>query len=240
MFTPVAPRSIRASYSLLRRNSSWIPDVLFEDNHLLVLNKASGIICQGNGSESSIVDYVNNYLKTKYNKPGNAYVGLVHRLDRDTSGVLILGKTSKAAGRLADAIRKREWTKEYICVVEGIVEKQLVLNNYMTSFDGYVRICDKLKDASCVEASLIARPIFKFDFRGVPLTVLHVNLESGRKHQIRCQLSHIGHPLYGDHRYGSIHSLQLMRFSLHAFRTRFSHPVSTQKVDLVYCNIFST
>lgn len=203
-------------------------DVLFEDNHLLVVNKAPGIATQGarlniTGGSLSVGNLAKDYLKSKYNKPGNAYIGIVSRLDAVVSGVLVLAKTSKAADRLNEQFRERTVQKTYWALVEGGPQ------------EGEFNLVDWLKPAETRKGSEIARHGDREAVeaklsgqvlgRGSGIALLEINLLTGRKHQIRVQLAARGWAILGDQLYGS---QRLFRpgIALHARSLRFTHPTT--------------
>lgn len=174
--------------------------ILYEDNHLLIINKPANLLSQAdNTKDDDCVNLAKEYLKYKYNKPGNVYVGLVHRLDRMTEGVLVLTKTSKAAARLSEEIKNNEWHKEYIAVVKGHIDQGTKLTNWVDHIDDTKKM-QVVKVGTGQKAELI------FDVLGYvgDNTVIKVNLLTGRHHQIRLQLANYGHPLIGDTLYGNI------------------------------------
>ena len=175
-------------------------EILYEDNHLLVVYKEAGILAQADGSDKlDILTLGKAYLKDKYNKPGNVYLGLVHRLDLNTEGIMVLAKTSKAAKRLSLAIKDNLFTKEYLAVVEGVVTTG-ILENYLYKNEkekkSYIRNDGKL-------ARLEYNSLFNKKIDNNMTTICKIKLETGRFHQIRAQFANINHPLYGDKKYGS-------------------------------------
>lgn len=208
-------------------------EVLFEDNHLLVVNKPPGIATQGAEPGSpSVASLAKDYLKTKYNKPGNAYIGVVSRLDALVSGVLVLAKTSKAADRLNEQFRARTVQKTYWALVEeGLVEEGPPEADFT--------LIDWLKPAETRKGSEVTRAntpgaleahlqgrILK---RGGNLSLLEITLLTGRKHQIRVQLASRGWPILGDKLYGS-RRLFPRGIALHARSLGFTHPTSKESL----------
>ena len=202
-------------------------DVLYEDNHCLVVNKPAGLLSQGDETgDPSLVSWARDYLKTKYRKPGNVYVGLVHRLDRPTSGVVVLARTSKAAGRLADQFRRGKVAKVYWAIVEGQPPEPEgcwidVLDKDRTS--NLVRVLDDSRQAG-QEARVAYRVLERL--RGG--TKLELRPATGRSHQLRVQLAHRGLPIKGDRKYGAATVLKAAdghrRIALHAREISFTHP----------------
>lgn len=206
-------------------------EVVYEDNHIIVVNKKPGEIVQGDKTgDTPLSDYVKEYLKEKYNKPGNVFCGVVHRIDRPVGGLVVFAKTSKALTRLNEMLRKGELHKTYWALVEGHLEKdEDTLRNYLIS-DGRTNktsvVRSRVPDAK--ECILEYKTIAKGDH----YTLLEINLLTGRKHQIRAQLSHIGHPIKGDLKYGARRSNPSGGISLLARKIEFIHPVSKQEISL--------
>ncbi|MDB9928054.1 RluA family pseudouridine synthase [Flavobacteriaceae bacterium] len=204
-------------------------EVLFEDNHLLIVNKKSGDIVQGDKTgDKPLSDVVKEYIKEKYNKPGEVFLGVVHRLDRPTSGVIIFARTSKALERLNKMLRERTIYKTYWAVVKNtpLKEKDSLIhflkknpkNNKSTVFT-------KETDAS-KKAILHYSVIKKLD----NYSLLEIDLETGRHHQIRAQLAYIGSPIKGDLKYGASRSNKDGSIHLHARKISFTHPVSKENI----------
>ena len=177
-------------------------DVVFEDNHIIIVNKKPGEIVQGDKTgDTPLSESIKAYLKEKYNKPGNVFCGVVHRIDRPVGGLVVFAKTSKALSRLNDMLRKGEMKKTYWALVEGFPEKEQDTLENMVVSDGRLNktfITDKESENS-KKAVLSYSTIF----RGDRYSLLKINLMTGRKHQIRAQLSHVGHPIKGDLKYGA-------------------------------------
>ncbi len=175
--------------------------LIYEDNHLLVINKPAGIPVQADASgDQDVLTVLKQWLKERDKKPGNVYLGLVHRLDRPVGGVMILAKTSKAASRLSDQIRRNVVEKNYLAILqkmpdppEGKLEHYLAKNRKTNT----VFVASK-KTKSAKHARLSYRTLKHQD----QLTLVSVQLETGRAHQIRVQFAHCGWPLWGDHKYG--------------------------------------
>ena len=201
---------------------------LFEDNHLLILNKPADLLSQADSTgHPDVVSLAKQYIKKKYNKPGNVYIGLVHRLDRPTSGAMVLARTSKAARRLSQAFRERTVTKHYQVIVEGVLTGGGIMEDYVRKEAGraYVtQIQQEGKYASLRWDTIRSNGIF---------TLVSVELLTGRAHQIRCQFSHRGVPILGDVRYGSCHPHGPSDgIALHCNHLSFKHPVKDQRVDV--------
>jgi 23S rRNA pseudouridine1911/1915/1917 synthase len=199
--------------------------VLYEDNHCLAVDKPAGLLTQGDASgDASLVDLVRDDLKRRYAKPGNVYVGLVHRLDRPVSGVVLLAKTSKAAARLSAQFRAGTVEKVYLAIVEGRVA------------DEAGEWSDRLvKDAArnvvrVGEEGVEARLAYRVVGRSARTTTLELRPVTGRSHQLRVQLASRGLPILGDRKYGARESLRALdggfRIALHARRLAFTHPTT--------------
>lgn len=196
--------------------------ILYEDNHIIVVYKFSGILSQSDSTKDlDMVSIVKRYLKDRYHKPGNVYLGLVHRLDRPVKGVMVFAKTSKAAARLSKQIRNGQMHKKYYAVVEGILkEKEGILENKIEKIDNKKVLIDSQNGK---EAKLKYKVIKEKD----NLSLVDINLLTGRYHQIRIQFSSRNHPLYGDTLYGSKYKgdLALISYSL-----SFIHPTTKEKM----------
>lgn len=201
--------------------------VLYEDNHILVVLKPAGILTQGDSSgRMNLLDMAKDYLKVKYNKPGNVFLGLVHRLDRQTAGVIVFARTSKAAGRLSDQFRKHAAEKIYWAVVEGAPEKDSGLREDYLARNGSktVKVESGRPDAQLASLS------YKTLKKGDKTSLLEVNLHTGRKHQIRAQLAESGTPIAGDVKYGSRTPPKNDSIGLAAKTLRFTHPTTGEKL----------
>ncbi len=201
--------------------------ILYMDNHLLVVNKPPGMLVQQDETnDPDLLRLGKRYLKETFEKKGQAFLGLVHRLDRPASGVVVLARTSKAAARLSDQFRQRTPEKEYFALVEGVCRGSGTLRHTLAaSVRGGVRIVPT-GDASGKEARLQWRSLGVQD----DLSLLSVRLETGRKHQIRVQFSAEGHPILGDFRYGAVRELDGRNLALHAFRLTVAHPVTRERI----------
>ena len=205
--------------------------VIYEDNHIIVVNKRAGDIVQGDKTgDKPLSDVVKSYLKDKYNKPGNVYLGTVHRLDRPTSGLVIFSKTSKALPRLNKMFAAKDITKTYWALVKNKPKKdsdRLVhwLKKNPKNNKSYAHT-NEVKDSK--KAILSYQIIKKLD----NFYLLEVTLETGRHHQIRTQLSTIGCPIKGDLKYGFDRSNKDASISLHARNIKFIHPVSKEELDI--------
>lgn len=206
-------------------------EVLYEDNHIIIVNKSSGEIVQGDKTgDRPLVEILKDWIKEKYNKPGNVFCGLVHRLDRPVSGVVVFAKTSKALTRLNEMFRKGEVRKTYWAITRNKPPKaEDVLTHYITTVErnnkSYASITPK---SGAKEAKLSYRHMASSD----RYHLLEVNLMTGRKHQIRVQLSSIGCTIKGDLKYGDKRSNPDGSISLMARRVQFIHPVSGVEIDV--------
>ena len=205
--------------------------VVYEDNHIIVVNKTSSEIVQGDKTgDTPLSETVKEYIKVKYNKPGNVFLGVTHRLDRPVSGLVVFAKTGKALSRLNDMFRLGEVKKTYWAIVkerpkevEGELVHWLVRNEKQNKSYAY----DKEKPNS-------KKAILRYKLIGHSQNyhLLEVDLQTGRHHQIRCQLAKMGCPIKGDLKYGSPRSNPDGSICLHARRVTFVHPVSKEVIDL--------
>jgi len=203
--------------------------VLFEDNHIIIINKRSGDITQGDKTgDKPLSDVVKEYVKEKYNKTGNVYLGVVHRLDRPTSGAIIFARTSKALERLNKMLRDKQINKTYWAVVKNHPkkEKDTLLNFLKKNPKNNKSSVFSKEITDSKKAVLHYQVIKKLD----NYTLLEVDLETGRHHQIRAQLAAIGFPIKGDLKYGFNRSNKDGSIHLHARKIEFIHPVSKEKI----------
>lgn len=192
--------------------------ILYEDNHLLVAVKEPYILSQSDGSKTpDMLTILKQYLKVKYNKPGNVYLGLVHRLDKEVGGVMVFAKTSKAASRLSEQIRLHKIEKYYLAVVNGKVESATYKDKILR--EEYQSKIDK----NGKEAVLSFETLKVIN----NTSLVKINLLTGRHHQIRVQFSSRGHSLLGDNRYGKKEKYPL---ALYAYHLAFYHPVTKEKL----------
>lgn len=206
-------------------------DVVYEDNHLIIVDKSSSEIVQGDKTgDKPLAEMVKEYIKQKYHKPGNVFLGVVHRLDRPVSGLVVFARTSKALARLNEMFRTKEVHKTYWAIVgncpsaeEGELVHWLVRNEKQNKSYAYDKEKPEAKKA-ILDYKLIGRSERYF--------LLEVDLKTGRHHQIRCQLAKMGCPIKGDLKYGSPRSNPDGSICLHARRVRFVHPVSKQEIDV--------
>lgn len=198
-------------------------DILYEDNHVIVVLKPQNVPSQADESgDKDMLTMVKEYIKEKYNKPGNVYVGLVHRLDRPTGGVMVFAKTSKAAARLTEQFKNKEAEKTYFAVVCGTLKaKQTKLVNYLLKDE-------KNNIVKVVPMATTGAKRAELDYTVLEekdgFSLLKVKLETGRGHQIRVQLSTIGNPIYGDQKYGK--DMPKANLNLFAVELKFKHPTT--------------
>ncbi len=202
--------------------------ILYEDNHLLVVEKPVNVPVQEDHSgDKDLLTILKRDLKIRYQKPGNVYLGLVHRLDRPVGGVMVFAKTSKAASRLSDAIRRQQFERTYLAVVRGVPQEEARLEHYLykDQRNNIVKVVSshhKQGKKSILEYRMLGR--------AENLSLLSVRLLTGRSHQIRVQLSSIGHPLYGDQKYGQNVNRPGQQIALWANTLEFAHPTKTEMV----------
>lgn len=204
------------------------PEIIYEDNHLLVVVKPQGIPVQK--AESSNDDFqslLKDFLKRKYDKPGNVFLGIVHRLDQPVGGVMVFAKTSKAASRLSEEIRLNLWKKCYLAVVDGIPkEKKAVLEDYLVKNEATNEVSVSRKgDPKAKFARLYYETLESKNGR----SLLKITLETGRAHQIRVQLSSRGLPIVNDHKYNK-NSRNIADIALWAYSVEIIHPVTKEKL----------
>lgn len=206
-------------------------EIVYEDNHIIVVNKKAGEIVQGDRTgDMPLSEMLKAYIKEKYDKPGNVFCGVVHRIDRPVSGLVLFARTSKALERLNRMLREGEIHKTYWALVEGKLENsEGMLENWLVS-DGRLNKTF-ISNSNNPEAKL-SRLEYKTIAAGERYTLLEVNLLTGRKHQIRAMLSGIGHPIKGDLKYGARRSNRDGGISLQARHIEFIHPVSKQPISL--------
>ena len=199
--------------------------IIFEDNHLLVINKPAGLLSQADRTKDvDVTILAKEYLKQKYDKPGNVYLGLVHRLDRMTEGILVLAKTSKCASRLSEAIKNHEWDKTYLAVVHGKIEKDQKLTDWLVN-DVATKKVSITKAGTGQKCELWFEVLEQIG----DTTLIKVHLLTGRHHQIRAQLAHFGYPLVGDCLYGN--PKERGDLMLACTKISFKHPTKDEMVS---------
>lgn len=205
--------------------------ILFEDNHLLIVNKEPSEIVQGDKTgDVCLLDDVKSYIKEAYNKPGNVYAGLVHRIDRPVSGAVIFAKTSKALSRMTLKIKEREFSKTYLAIVKNKPPKEAdELSNYMVKNEAQNK---SYIVSSNAKGAKLAQLRYSLIGASDSYYLLEVELITGRHHQIRAQLAHIGCPIKGDLKYGFPRSNPDASISLHAYKIKFEHPTTKQTIEV--------
>ena len=205
--------------------------ILYEDNHLLIVNKLPGEIVQGDKTgDVCLLEDVKEYIKEKYDKPGNVFAGLVHRIDRPVGGAVIFAKTSKALSRMTKKIQSREFSKTYLAIVKNRPPKDAdELSDYMVKNE-------KQNKSYVVSSSTKGAKLAQLRYRVIASSdsyyLLEVELITGRHHQIRTQLAHIGCPIKGDLKYGYPRSNPDASISLHVYKLHFEHPTLKTAIDI--------
>lgn len=201
-------------------------DPIYIDNHLLVVDKPPGLLIQGDRTgDQTLFQLSKSYLKERFNKPGNVFLGIVHRLDRPVSGVVLLARTSKAASRLSRQFREKTTEKKYLALVGKKIPESGILEDYIERNGPTSRISDKI---SGQYARLHYRKIRTCGTH----SLVEIMLDTGRHHQIRVQLANLGFPIVGDFRYGSREQFPLRSIALHSSSLKILHPV--QKHEMLF------
>ncbi len=206
-------------------------DILYEDNHILVvLKKQMTACCPDDSKDDNLFDQIKTYLKIAYGKPGNVYVGLVHRLDRPTGGVMVYAKTSKAASRLTAGLQTGDFEKKYLAVLCGTPDPERgTLKNYLrkNTVNNMVYVCTPSEEgAKYAELDYkVVESISKY-------SLVEIRLHTGRTHQIRVQTAGIAHPVFGDMRYGGALA-QKGKLALWAYCLSFSHPITKERLRFI-------
>ena len=200
-------------------------NIIYEDNHIIVVEKPVNMLSQSdNTKDLDLQTALKMYIKEKYHKPGNVYIGLVHRLDRPTGGLMVFARTSKSASRLSEEIRNKSFKKSYLAVINGKTKEKDTLEDYLEKQGNISIISTKEKGKYAkLDYELIA---YKDN-----LSLVKVNLETGRNHQIRLQFKSRNMPLYGDNKYNNEKNKNL---GLYAYKLEFTHP--TKKEKMVFIN----
>ena len=201
--------------------------VLYEDNHIIVVKKEPNIPSQADKTgDIDMLSIIKEYLKEKYNKPGNVYLGLVHRLDRPVGGVMVFAKTSKAASRLSNQVREKTFKKKYLAVVDG------KFDSAKGTLEDYLYNDERNNMSKVVKPEKKNAKLAKLDYEVLAyneiknLSLVKVNLHTGRHHQIRVQLAHVGHSIFGDQKYGTRGTGK--QIALWAYELTLEHPVSKE------------
>lgn len=203
--------------------------VIYEDNHLIAINKLSGELSQGDSTgEKPLGDYVKEYLKVKYNKPGNVFLGVIHRLDQPVSGVILFAKTSKALSRMNELLKKKQVQKTYLAFVEGVPKiASDELKHYLYRLENKNITKATLNERENSKLAILKYHIFK---KKGPDTILLVEPLTGRQHQIRAQLSAIGCPIKHDIKYGAKSPNLQKSIYLHSYQIEFIHPIKKENL----------
>lgn len=196
-------------------------EILYEDNHIIVVYKPANILSQGDATgDKDMLTIIKEYIKEKYHKPGNVYLGLVHRLDRPVQGIMVFAKSSKAASRLSEQIKKNMLSKHYLAVIKGIIpEKKGIFKDYLLKKeDGYTMVTDKEHG----KEAILEYEVLK---EKNEMSLIRIKLITGRHHQIRVQFSSRGYPLMGDARYGKMEGYNIC---LCSYQLSFYHPTTKE------------
>ena len=199
-------------------------NILYEDNHIIVVEKPINILSQSDiTGDTDMLTILKEYIKEKYNKPGNVYLGLVHRLDRPVGGIMVFAKTSKAASRLNEQIRERTFEKTYLAVVydNDLKDNGTFEDHILKLDDGNSVVSDKGK---------LSKLTYQVLERKKNKALVEIHLETGRHHQIRVQFASRGFPLCGDQRYGRMDKTQI---ALYAYRLKFLHPTTKETMEFM-------
>lgn len=202
-------------------------NVIYEDNHMIVVEKPVNIPSQSDKTRDvDLLSIVKQYIKQKYNKPGNVYIGLIHRLDRPVGGVIVFAKTSKAAARLSNQVREKQFQKTYLTIVNGKMEKEKdILQDYLFKNEKSNMSKVVKEETKHSKLAILDYEVLKYD-KETNLSVLKIHLHTGRHHQIRVQLSSRNHSIYGDQKYGGRgHGKQI---ALWAYELKLYHPVTNE------------
>ena len=204
--------------------------ILYEDNHIIVVEKMPNIPSQGDKTgDTDMLTLIKEYLKEKYNKPGNVYLGLIHRLDRPVGGVMVFAKTSKAAARLSEQVRNKELKKKYLVIVDGKLEiKKDTLKDYLLKNERNNLSKVVAEGTKNSKLAILDYEVIKYN-EEINLSVLRIDLHTGRHHQIRVQLSSRNHSIYGDQKYGGRgHGKQI---TLWAYKLKIKHPTTKEIME---------
>ena len=207
-----------------------IDRIIFIDNHLIAVTKPAGLLTQPDrNTDESLIDQTRQWLKEKYNKPNNIFLGLVHRLDRNVSGVVLFARTSKAASRLSKQFREGTPKKHYRAIVLGkLKEEHTTLVHYLRKEKSLRATVFPRETPTAKRSELSYEVINSLENK----SLLEVSLSTGRFHQIRAQMAFIGHPIIGDVKYGAPEPLPNQEIALYAHKLVFSHPVSNKEITL--------
>ena len=206
--------------------------VIYEDNHLLVVEKPVNILSQGDDTnDKDMVNLLKNYVKEKYNKPGNVFIGLVHRLDRPVGGVMVFAKTSKAASRLSEQVRNKSFKKTYRAVIHGNMNKN------KDNLKDYLYKNKKTNMVSVVNKNHKEAKNAELDYKTLQsknnFSLVEIDLKTGRPHQIRVQFSSRNHPLFGDQRYGQNLNKVGQQIALWSYKLEITHPTTKEPMEFI-------
>ncbi len=211
-------------------------EILYEDNHIIVAEKPQNMIIAGDATgDESMHAALKEYVRVKYNKPGEAYLGLVHRLDRPAGGLAVFARTSKAASRLAEQLKENELKRTYYCVVRGVPRETAGrLVNYLKKNErtNTVEVVPQSVEGA-KKAILNYKLLQKIETPEGTLSLLQVKLETGRSHQIRVQMAHIGCPLWGDQRYGFGINKKGQQLALYSVKLALIHPTKKESMQFI-------
>lgn len=201
--------------------------VLYCDNHLLFINKPAGLLSQADHSgDPDVLTLGKDYIKEKYDKPGKVFLGLVHRLDRPVSGIMVFARTSKAARRLFVQFKERTVEKRYLAIVHGTCPVEGTCEHHLLKTNRKVEIVDKT-----TKGAQFARLVYRRRASHNNYSLVEIQLATGRPHQIRVQMSAIGHPLLGDFRYGPDTAFDGKNIALHCYRLSLTHPTQNKTLQ---------
>ena len=204
-------------------------NVVYEDNHIIVVIKEPNIPSQSDKTgDVDMLTMVKNYVKEKYNKPGEAYIGLVHRLDRPVGGLMVFARTSKAASRLSEQVRNKTFKKKYLAVVDGIFDEKngtLIDYLYKDERNNISKVVPETKKNA--KLAKLDYEVLNYDDKR-DLSLVKIDLHTGRHHQIRVQMAHAGHSLFGDQKYGTRGKGKQIR--LWAYEIEFEHPTTKENL----------
>lgn len=207
-------------------------NIIFEDNHIIVVEKPVNIPSQEDKTgDLDMLSVIKKYLKDKHNKPGNVYLGLVHRLDRPTGGIMVFAKTSKAASRLSEEIRMRRFSKKYRAIVKGSIDERGIMEDYLVKNE-------KLNKSFVTNSKNKNGKLAKLEYKKIKYiketntSLVDITLLTGRHHQIRVQFSERGHPIFADSKYDKPYKNQDLK--LYAYYLSFKHPVKDEVLEFEY------
>ena len=203
--------------------------ILYEDNHIIVVEKPPNVPSQADKTtDEDMLTIIKKYIKEKYNKPGNVYLGLVHRLDRPVGGVMVFAKTSKAASRLSEQVRNKTFKKEYLAIVDGKLDvKSGTLEDYLVKNERNNLSKVTNKETKNAKYAKLDYEVLKYS-KEINLSVLRILLHTGRHHQIRVQLANMGHSICGDQKYGT--RGRGKQISLWAYKLTIEHPITKESM----------